>query len=146
MPGKTKEQEFNEMMDNQREMQNAAVLQGQNNTPQNYPSQSKVNNNEQKILNELKTQIKSPPPVSASPSQGQCPQCNLFHPPIPPGKKCPNAPIEVEGISASQVNEVVVKVKDILASQLEQKGVKDFNKFSGGLVIELMKYCEGYKE
>lgn len=147
MPGKTKEQEFNEMMDNNREAQNAALLQGQTappNTP--FTNPNPTNTNEQKVLNELQTQVASTPPVSAAPSQGQCPQCNLFHPPIPPGEKCPNAPVKVEGISEIQVNEIVVKVKDILASQLEQKGVKDFNKFSGGLIVELMKYCEGYKE
>lgn len=145
MEGKTKEQEFNEMMDRQREMQNDALFKGQNqggNTPQN----SKVDHNEQRVLNELKAQVSSAPPTPAAPTQGQCPECNLFHPPLPPGKKCPNAPIEAEGISQADVTGIVIKVKDILASQLEQKGVKNFKKFTGGLIIELMKYCEEYKE
>jgi len=142
----TKEQEFNEMMDKQREMQNDAVLKGQNKSGNNPPFNSKTDYDEQRVLNELKAQVASAPPPSATPSQGQCPQCNLFHPPIAPGEKCPNAPIKADGVSDVDVNQIVIKVKDILASQLEQKGVKDFKKFSAGLIVELMKYCEGYKE
>ena len=98
---------------------------------------------EQRILNQVRA---SAPPAPVTPSQGQCPQCNLFHPPVGPGAKCPNAPLEIDGAPSININEIVVKIKDILASQLEQKGVKDIDKFVKEMVVSLMKFCEDYKE
>jgi hypothetical protein len=155
MPEPLKEKEFNDMMEQQRIMKNSAVTQDQYRSGSGQPnnpftgSGNQITPEQQAVLNEVKTNVitaASPVITPAAPSQGQCPQCNLFHPPLAPGEKCPNAPIKVDGISDAQVNEIVVKVKDILASQMEQKGVKSFEKFTGGLIVELMNYCEGYKE
>ncbi len=51
-----------------------------------------------------------------------------------------------DGKPVINVNELVVKVKDILASQLEQKDIKDLKKFTTDMVMALMKFCEEYKE
>lgn len=112
------------------------------------PSQKKVDSDsvqQQRILSELQSRP-APASTSIAPAQGQCPQCNLFHPPLPPGQKCPNAPVKIEGIDTNKVSDFLIKIKDILTSQLEQKGVKNFDKFGGGMVVALMKYCEEYKE
>jgi len=100
---------------------------------------------EQRILNQVQM---SGPPTPVAPTQGACPQCDLIHPPLQPGEKCPNAPLKIKGEEGQEinVNELVVKVKDILASQLEQKDVKDFKKFTGEMIVALMKFCEEYKE
>jgi hypothetical protein len=109
------------------------------------PSKADLNKEsleQQRILNEVRQNV----PPAAAPTQGQCPQCKSYHPPLAPGEKCPNAKVEVKGMSEVNVNEFVVKVRDILASQMEQKEVKDIKKFTSGMVIALMKYCEEYKE
>lgn len=98
---------------------------------------------EQKVLNTIQT---GTPVNTIAPAQGTCPECGMIHPPVQPGKKCPNAKVQVEAIPEVALNEFVIKVRDILVSQVEQKNVKDFKKFSGGMIIEVMKYCEGYKE
>jgi len=98
---------------------------------------------EQRILSQVQA---SGPPAPVASSQGDCPQCGLIHPPLAPGAKCPNAPLNIEGKPEFNVNELVVKVKDILASQLEQKDIKDFDKFVKEMVLTLMKFCEEYKE
>ncbi len=141
MDDTTPEQIFNKMMEKQMEQQQTALNKGAPQTPggtQQGPSME-----EQRILNQVRSQAPAPPAV---PTQGQCPQCQLFHPPVGPGERCPNAPLEVEGTKTINVNEIVVKVKDILASQLEQNEVKDIDKFVGGMIVALMKYCEEYKE
>jgi hypothetical protein len=106
--------------------------------------QDGINPEQQKILNEVTTSTPSVAPVSAS--QGTCPECGLIHPPLAPGLKCPNAKIKIDGVSDSQVNLLVVQIKDILTSQLEQKGIKKYDNFKNGLIMALMKYCEEYKE
>jgi len=127
------EQQFNKMMELKNKIDpNIPGLQNQG------PSMD-----EQRILNQVQA---GPPPAPIAASQGNCPQCGLIHPPLPPGEKCPNAPVKIEGVEEIDVTQFVVKVKDILVSQLEQKGIKDFKKFSAGMIVELMKYCEGYKE
>lgn len=97
----------------------------------------------QRILNEVRTAI---PPAPITSTQGDCPQCGLIHPPLRPGEKCPNAPLKIEGVDEISLTSFIVKVKDILSSQMEQKSVKDFKKFSSGMILTLMKYCEEYKE
>jgi hypothetical protein len=149
MDEKTPEQLFNEMMEQQQKMQQAmnTPLQGQQTSSLVGGGPGQLSPDEQRILNELKSQpAPTTQPITVNPTQSQCPQCHLFHPPLPPGKKCPNAPIEVAGISDEEVNQIVVKVKDILASQLEQKGIKDVKKFTNEMILTLMKFCEGYKE
>lgn len=133
----TPEQMFNKMMEQQQK-----IIENRG-TPMGPLGQTGQSTEEQRILSEVRS---STPPAAAAPSQGECPQCNSFHPPLGPGEKCPNAPVKIEGVDEVNINLFVVKVKDILASQLEQKEIKDIDKFVGGMVITLMKYCEEYKE
>jgi hypothetical protein len=126
------ESQFNKMMEQMKSQQN---IPGVN--PKSPPVEH------QRILNEVQT---SRPPQPIAPSQGDCPQCGMLHPPLAPGEKCPIAPVKIDGVQDIDITQFVVKIKDILTSQLEQKGVKDYKKFSSGMIMELVKYCEGYKE
>ena len=127
---------FNKTMDDQKFNQNIPGLppQQQNSGP---------SFEEQRILSQVKA---GAPPVPVAPSQGECRQCGLIHPPLGPGLKCPNAPLVAKSNPEYNVNELVIKVKDILASQLEQKDIKDLKKFASEMVMTLMKFCEEYKE
>jgi hypothetical protein len=129
-------EKFNKMMDDQKFNQ---PIPGVPNQQQNTQSIE-----EQRILSQVQA---GAPPAPISASQGECHQCGLIHPPIQPGDKCPNAPLKVKGDQEQQinVNELVVKIKDILASQLEQKDIKDLKKFTGEMIMNLMKFCEDYK-
>ena len=134
----TPEQMFNKMMEQQQKIiDNRGTSMG----PLGQPSGSSIE--EQRILSEVRSHA---PSATAVPSQGECPQCKSFHPPLGPGEKCPNAEVKVKGIDEISINIFVVKVRDILVSQLEQKEVKDIDKFVGGMVLGLMKYCEEYKD
>jgi hypothetical protein len=132
MDENSSEQLFNKMMEQYKRADNLKT---------NKPSSDIA---EQRVLSQLQNRVTSAPNVA--PSQGQCPQCNLFHPPLPAGQKCPNAPVKIDGIDSNKISDFLIKIKDILSSQLEQKGVKNFDKFGSGMIMALMKYCEGYKD
>lgn len=131
------EAQFNKMMEQMSQQQNAV--------PTGIKKQG-PSLEEQRVLNSIQTGT----PVNTIPTtQGTCPDCDMIHPPVQPGQKCPNAKVKVEtaeGKEQIDVTDLVIKIRDILVSQAEQKNVKDFKKFSGGLIVALMKYCEDYKE
>ena len=132
-------EDFNKMMDDQK------FNQPMPGAPPNQ-AQNTQSIEEQRILTQVQA---GAPPAPVTPSQDQCPQCGLIHPPLGPGLKCPNAPLKVDGEDGKpkiNVNELVVKIKDILASQLEQKDIKDLQKFTSEMVMTLMKFCEDYNE
>lgn len=78
----------------------------------------------------------------------QCPQCNMFHPPIAVGVKCPlvGAIVTEEDKSQTNMATFLASMKDILESQMSTKGVKNKDKFFKSLIVELTKFCENYKE
>ncbi len=79
-------------------------------------------------------------------TQPQCPQCDGFHPALSPGQKCPLAePITEEG-EKIDTSGFILKLRDMTISQLEQKGIKDYEKFFNYIVDEVMKAMEGYSE
>ena len=88
----------------------------------------------------------TPPGQAPAPSGGVCPQCGIIHPPVPPGEKCPMAPIKTKDNRVVDPTEFLSKMKSIISNQLEQKGVKDVDKFFQHLTIELTKAMENYKE
>lgn len=90
---------------------------------------------------------KGPDPV---PTGNNCPQCNMMHPPLRPGEKCPNAALKSmteEGDDVSvDVNKYLVNLQNILMSQIEMKKIKDVKKLFENITIEVTKFLEGYKE
>lgn len=86
-----------------------------------------------------------PPNGGSIATEPICPQCGLLHPPVEPGKKCPNAPIQV-GEKKVGTTKFLVDLKNICASQIEKKNIKDVEKMFKKLTIEITKFLEGYEE
>ena len=74
-----------------------------------------------------------------------CPQCGLLHPPIRPGEKCPNAPIQI-GEEKVDTTKFFVDLKNICTSQIEKKKIKDVEKMFSKLIIEITGFLESYEE
>ena len=87
-----------------------------------------------------------PPSVNVQTIGGVCPQCGLIHPPLRPGEKCPNAPIEKNeaGIDDGDVHKHLVDMRNIILSKMKEKNIKDGKKFFQYAVIELTKALEKY--
>lgn len=102
------------------------------------------------------TYIQQPPSNpgnSPLPSQRSdvCKECGALHPPIPDGKKCPNAsvvsdPNEFGGIDDMTINKHLVDIRNIMLAQITSKGIKDGKKFFQHVIIELTKIMESYNE
>ena len=80
-----------------------------------------------------------------------CRQCGVIHPPIREGEKCPNASIisnkEIEaGIDDIIVNKNLVNMRNIIISQMSNKGIKDGKKFFAYAIVELTMALERYNE
>jgi hypothetical protein len=102
--------------------------------------------NEQAIINNIQTSAGPP-----QPAQGAfpiCPQCGVMHPPLPPGKKCSVAKVELKesGVSKDDIVRFTVNLRDIAISQIEKKNIKEGNKLFKYLTIEFMKLLEEYEE
>ena len=87
-----------------------------------------------------------PGPMAGPPTGGVCSQCGIMHPPLKPGEKCPMAPITTKDNKVVDPTNFLTKMKFIISNQLEQKGIKDVDKFFQHLTVELMKAMEDYKE
>lgn len=109
-----------------------------------YGSNLKETMEAQNIINQV--QATGQPTNKMTATQPQCQQCNGFHPPLPHGEKCPLADPVTEGGQKIDTSKFVVKLRDITISQLEQKGIKDHEKFFNHIVVEVMKAVEGYSE
>jgi len=90
----------------------------------------------------------SSPSAPAAGAWAECPQCGVMHPPVPAGKKCPNAKVEIPeaGVRDEDINKFLSQLKNITVSQIESKGIKDGNKLFKNLTLELTKFLEGYSE
>ncbi len=93
------------------------------------------------------TPSKGPDPI---PTGNTCSQCNMVHPPLRPGEKCPNAVAKAltqEGDDISvDVNKYLVNLQNILMSQIDAKKIKDIKKLFGNITIEVTKFLESYTE
>jgi hypothetical protein len=85
-----------------------------------------------------------------APPEGACPQCGTLHPPLPPGAKCPMAPIKVKSSDGTEktvdVNKFLADLKNIIISQSEIKKIKDVEKLFKNIIVEMTKYLESYEE
>lgn len=102
----------------------------------------------QNIIQGIQSQntLQSNSPVATPASGGVCSQCGIIHPPVNPGETCPMAPITTKDNMVVDPTNFLIKMKLIISNQLEQKSIKDVDKFFQHLTIELMKAMEGYKE
>lgn len=86
----------------------------------------------------------------AKPVEGGCPQCGMIHPPLPPGAKCPMAPVKVKTKDGHEkdidVNRFLADLKNIIISQSEAKKITDIEKLFKNIILETTKYLESYKE
>ena len=101
-----------------------------------------------KILNRSNVMPAAPPPGTTK-TGNECPQCGTIHPPLPPGAKCPMTPVKVGNGKEEKtidVNKFLVDLKNIIISQAESKGVKDYEKLFKNIIVETTKFLEGYKE
>jgi len=83
----------------------------------------------------------------AQPTQTQCPQCGMYHPPIVGGGKCPMAKsVAKETGKEYDLNQFFATFKTILESQIDLRGIKDVDAFTKALTVNVMKFCETYEE
>jgi hypothetical protein len=116
------------------------------------PVQPQPQNVQQPVINNSQPVAPAHPPnndiIMGRPDV--CPQCNLMHPPLRPGEKCPNAGVEdavkSTGIDDAVINKHLVDLRNIIMSQLTSKGIKDGKKFLQYSVVELTKALEQYNE
>lgn len=92
--------------------------------------------------------------MAFQPSNPQCPQCGMFHPPIQEGEECPlksknsDSPDNPNFIPRSQIDitKFMGSIKTILLNNIEKKEIQDIEKFQNHLIVELNKIIEEYKE
>ena len=90
---------------------------------------------------------KGPDPV---PVGNTCQQCDMMHPPLQSGEKCPNAMAkslrEESDDPTLDVNKYLTTLQTILMSQISKKKIKDIKKFYQNITIEMTKFLEEYTE
>jgi hypothetical protein len=92
---------------------------------------------------------KKPTPAGLNTTKDGCPQCGMVHPPLPPGKKCPMAPLKVKEGEKEKIVDVAKflgEMHNIILSQCEIKKIKDVEKLFQNIIIEITKYLEEYSE
>lgn len=78
--------------------------------------------------------------------QPLCNQCNSHHPQIADGSKCPMASEKTKEGQELDFSKIFVPLKTILTSQVDVKGVKDFDSFVAHMIVEITKAAESYEE
>jgi len=81
-----------------------------------------------------------------NPSMPFCNQCEMYHPPIPSGQKCPNAKTKTESGEDVDFSFLFVPLKTICISKIEQQKIKNPKKMFGQIIVEITKMIENYKE
>lgn len=76
----------------------------------------------------------------------QCDQCGLFHPPLKPGERCPNAAVKDGAGKEIDFSKFLASMKNILASQFELKKIQDHEKVFKEIIVRITKFLEDYKE
>jgi len=85
-----------------------------------------------------------PKPIEPVPVGNICPQCNMMHPPLRPGEKCPNAITKAINEESSDptinINKYLVSLQNILISQIEIKKIKDIKKLYENIRYQYISY------
>jgi len=123
-----------------------------NNTAQGIDSHQGIDN--QGIANDptpispaMMGPTKGPSPV---PTGNVCPQCNMVHPPLGHGERCPNAVVKSMTQENTDVvvdvNKYLVSLQNILMANIDKRKIKDVNKLFQNITLEITKFLEEYKE
>lgn len=117
------------------------------NVMNNIPQQTQAENlKEQSMINQTLASASGPPPSPVPTSFGRCEQCGTLHPPLKSGEKCPVAPIRSNDGKALDLNPFFAQLKNICMSQIEIKGIKNYDKLFQHVIIEVTKSLENYHE
>jgi len=111
-------------------------------------STTNLTNTEKDKLTQINNQqliSSNKPDYSLSASQPQCPQCGLFHPPLPQGEKCPNAPIKNQEGKDVDINKYLTILKDVIISQSQKKNIQDIDDLFKKIIILVTKFLESIK-
>lgn len=81
-----------------------------------------------------------------SPSMPYCKQCDMYHPPLPSGQRCPNAKIKSVSGDDIDFSSLFNPLKTICISQIENKKIKNYKKMFGYIIVEITRMMETYKE
>jgi len=129
---------------------NQTVLPDSQNTGQVYSNidpkvAHQMNIAEQTIKNQ--TNMGPPPSADAATTFGKCPDCGLMHPPLPTGQTCPSAPIKNKANGqVVDLSSFFTQLRDIVTSQISQKGIQDVPKLLSHVIVSLTQSLENYKE
>lgn len=135
---------------NQFKKQQELMATGANLNPGMNPTNENSNSPVSPIEQNIMTNIQSGSiPIPAS-TPDLCPECNTMHPPVPPGQKCPNAPVASQvkdtGLDDTIINKYLVDLRNIVISQMKTNSIKDGIKFFKYAIVELTKALENYNE
>jgi hypothetical protein len=72
----------------------------------------------------------------------KCPQCGLFHPPIPSGDVCPMK----KSADGDEIDfgDFLYNLRKLLTEKIKEKNIKDYKKMFSTLMIEIMKQVETF--
>lgn len=80
------------------------------------------------------------------PSNDKCGQCGLYHPPIRPGERCPMAKEKAADGTEIDLNKFFLNMKNIMIANIKKNDIKNIDKFTGHVIVNLNKIIETYKE
>jgi len=79
-------------------------------------------------------------------SSNNCSQCNLSHPPLPEGTRCPMAKHSTSDGEDIDYGNFLANLQNIVASQIDIKKIMKPKNMFAKLTFEFMKLVENYQE
>ena len=72
----------------------------------------------------------------------ECPYCGYYHPPLQQGQECPMAKKYDSSGNEIEIGDELAKMKNILISNIQNKGIKNYKKFTNQIILELNRKIE----
>lgn len=147
----TPEDLFNKMMEQQKAMNPITPHPGNPNQSIGMPGQPPaLTVEEQATLNAIQTQVSSGTPQTnkVNPTQGECPECGMFHPPTG-GKACPNAGMtsaSSKEIDDGKVNTYLVQWKNIILAHIHKANIENWDEVFQEATLMFAKQFDGSKK
>jgi len=79
-------------------------------------------------------------------TQPRCPDCGLIHPPVAAGQKCPLAKEKTSSGDLIDTSQFLSQLKNVVVSKIQIKKIKDTKKVFSGVIVEVTKFLDQYKE